>query len=74
MITNAHFVTFLWRSKGYPEPATSTGPASSWYEEAELWARENDLIYEVYPVAQFEIMGSCSNARAIDMIYRCYNI
>ena len=47
-VTTGQAVTFLWRSRGCPEPVSQSSgfldvEAGSWYEKAVIWAVENQI-------------------------------
>ena len=47
-VTRGQAVTFLWRSRGCPEPVSQSSgfldvEAGSWYEKAVIWAVENQI-------------------------------
>ena len=47
-VTRGQAVTFLWRSRGCPEPVSQSSgfldvEAGSWYEKAVIWAVENEI-------------------------------
>ena len=72
--TRAQVVTFLWRAKGSPEPATRTNPfrdvkESSPYYKAILWAYENDITTGTSATA-FSPSATCTNGHVVTFLWR----
>lgn len=72
--STAQIITFLWRSKGSPEPTSKTNPftdvkESAYYYKAALWAKENRvLLYPSNPV--FNGDAPCTRSMAVMFIWR----
>ncbi|MBR2779509.1 MAG: leucine-rich repeat protein [Firmicutes bacterium] len=72
--TRGQIVTFLWRSRGCPEPAGLKNPfrdvkAGSYYYKAVLWAVENDITSGTGPDT-FSPEESCTRGQVSAFLYR----
>ena len=75
--TRGELVTFLWRSKGAPEPASTENPFSdvkkdAFYEKAVLWALENNITKGV-DKTHFRPDQSCTRAQVVTFLWRIEN-
>ena len=73
--TRAQVVTFLWRTKGSPEPMTSANPfedvkSDKYYYKAVLWALENNITTGT-DAARFSPDGACTRGQIVTFLYRC---
>jgi hypothetical protein len=73
----AQAVTFLWRAKGSPEPATATNPftdvkTGQFYTKAVLWAVENGVTNGTGNNS-FSPSETCSRGQIVTFLYRTYN-
>ena len=69
-------VTFLWRSKGQPKPASTTNPfsdvpAGKYYTTAVLWALENNITTGRTP-STFGPDDACTRGHVVTFLYRAY--
>ena len=69
-------VTFLWRSKGQPKPASTTNPfsdvpAGKYYTTAVLWALENNITTGRTP-STFGPDDACTSGHVVTFLYRAY--
>ena len=67
-------VTFLWRAKGCPEPATTVNPfedvaATSPFYKAILWAYENGITTG-FDATHFKPSANCSRAQVVTFLWR----
>ena len=74
--TRAQVVTFLWRSKGSPEPTSTDCPftdvkASSPYYKAILWAVEQGVTTGTSSTT-FSPGNTCTRAQVVTFLYRVY--
>ena len=72
--TRGQVVTFLWRSKGEPEPKTTVNPfrdvkTSDYYCKAVLWAYENGITSGTTATA-FSPNDTCTNGHVITFLWR----
>lgn len=72
--TRGHVVTFLWRSKGEPEPTTKNNPfrdvsEKDWFYDAVLWAVENGITSGT-SATTFSPNDTCTTAQILTFIYR----
>lgn len=72
--TRAQIVTFLWRSAGSPEPASSLNPftdvdSGAYYYKAVLWAVEKGITTGV-TATTFAPNATCTRAQAVTFLYR----
>ena len=72
----AEVVTFLWRAKGKPTPESSSNPfpdvpAGSYYEQAVLWAVENEITTGKGN-GNFAPTESCTRAHVVTFLYRAF--
>lgn len=72
--TRAQIVTFLWRSAGSPEPASSVNPftdvaSSAYYYKAVLWAVEKGITTGMSETT-FAPDATCTRAQAVTFLYR----
>ncbi len=72
--TRAQAVTFLWRAAGSPEPKSSENPFTdvkdgTYYENAVLWAVENDITDGV-ATDRFAPESTCTRAQIVTFLYR----
>ena len=72
--TRGQVVTFLWRSKGCPEPVIKTNPftdvkASSPFYKAILWAYENGITTGDTDTT-FNPDGTCTSAHVVTFLWR----
>ena len=72
--TRAQIVTFLWRSKGEPEPTTTENPfvdvpATEYYYKAVLWAVENGVTTGT-SATKFSPDSTCTRAQIVTFLYR----
>lgn len=72
--TRAQVVTFLWRSKGEPEPTTKTNPfqdisESDWYYKSVLWAVEESITNGT-SATTFSPNVTCTTAQILTFLYR----
>jgi len=72
--TRGQVVTFLWRAKGSPEPATKVNPfrdvyTSSPYYKAILWAYENNITLGT-TAATFSPNTPCTNGHVVTFLWR----
>ena len=75
--TRGELVTFLWRSKGAPEPTSTENPFSdvkkgAFYEKAVLWALENNITKGV-DETHFRPDQSCTRAQVVTFLWRIEN-
>ena len=75
--TRAQAMTFLWASKGRPEPETTENPFTdvkpgSWYYKAILWAVENHVTGGVGDGTRFGVDMICTRAQIITFLYKVY--
>lgn len=71
--TTAQILTFLWRAKGSPEPASKTNTftdikESDYFYKAALWAKENNIISKDSTV--FNGNTPCTRSMAVLYIWR----
>lgn len=69
--STAQILTFLWRSKGSPEPTSKTNPytdvkESAYYYKAALWAKENEVLPRPFKP---ELKGDAPCTRGMAMLY-----
>jgi hypothetical protein len=72
--TRAQIVTFLWRSKGQPEPTKTDNPfedvkADQYYYKAVLWAVENGITTGT-SATKFSPDSTCTRAQIVTFLYR----
>lgn len=72
--TRGQVVTFLWRSKGEPEPATKENPfsdisESDWFYKSVLWAVEEGITNGTSATA-FSPNDTCTTAQILTFLYR----
>ena len=72
----AQVVTFLYRTMGSPDVATSSNPfadvaAGSFYERAVLWAVENGITNGLSATA-FGPNSVCNRAQIVTFLYRAF--
>ena len=77
-VTRGQCVTFLWRSRGCPEPTITQNPfvdvpASQYYNKAVLWAVENGITDGVDDT-HFAPSATLSTAHIITFLYRTLGI
>ena len=73
----AAVVTFLWRTAGSPEPASTEHPftdvpAGAFYEKAVLWAIENGITNGI-SATEFGPTSPCNRAQVVTFLYRANN-
>lgn len=74
LCTRAQIVTFLWRSAGEPQPTVQENPFSdvtpgAYYENAVLWAVENDITTGTTETT-FSSEAPCTREQTATMLYR----
>ena len=72
--TRGQVVTFLWRAKGCPEPATTTNPfkdvkSDKYYYKAVLWAIENNITTGTTPTT-FSPNDPCTRGQVVTFLWR----
>ena len=72
--TRAQVVTFLWRSEGKPQPASTSNPfndvpAGQYYTDAVLWAVENGITNGTSATA-FSPDKTCTRGQIVTFLYR----
>lgn len=76
--TRAEVVTFLWRSKGSPEPKTTSNPfvdisasdpATGYAYKAVLWAVEQGITTGI-DATHFDPTGTCTSGQVVTFLYR----
>ena len=72
--TRAQVVTFLWRAKGEPEPASSANPfrdvpKDQYYTKAVLWAVENKITSGT-GADTFSPNSGCTRAQVVTFLWR----
>lgn len=76
--TRAEVVTFLWRSKGSPEPKTTknpfvdisaSDPATGYAYKAILWAVEQNITTGI-DATHFNPTGTCTSGQVVTFLYR----
>ena len=72
--TRAQFVTFLWRTRGQPEPTSTDHPfkdvkESAFYYKAMLWAVEEGITAGTSPTT-FSPNKPCSRAQVVTFLWR----
>jgi len=72
--TRAQVATFLWRSQGEPEPASTNNPfsdvkTSDYYFKAVLWAVENEVTQGMGG-GKFAPNASCTRGQIVTFLYR----
>lgn len=72
--TRGQVVTFLWRAKGCPEPATKVNPfkdvsSTSPFYKAILWAYENNITTGT-TATTFNPGGTCTSAHVVTFLWR----
>ena len=75
--TRGELVTFLWRSKGSPEPTATESPFSDvkkgvFYDKAVLWALENNITKGV-DKTHFGPDQRCTRAQVVTFLWRIEN-
>lgn len=73
--TRAQIVTFLWRSNGSPEPASSDNPFTDISEndycyKAVMWAVENGITSGTTDTT-FSPEDGCTRGQAVTLLWRC---
>ena len=74
--TRAQAMTFLWISRGSPEPLSDSCPftdvkPNKWYTKAILWAVENGVTSGMDPTT-FGTNVTCTRAQIITFLYKVY--
>lgn len=64
MCSNAHIITFIWRSLGQPNH-TGTG---EWYEDSINWANDNELLTDTS--ANADITRACPRSDVVTFLYK----
>jgi len=71
--TNAHFITFLWRAAGCPDPKTTVGftdvSEDDYYYKAANWALEKGLIF-AYPDGGFHPNQPITRSDLVTVLWR----
>lgn len=62
-VTRAQMITFLWRTEGKPNDI-----GGEWYEAAENWARDNDLLSGT--AKDYETTADCPRADVVYYLYK----
>ena len=75
--TRGQVVTFLWRAKGQPIPASMSNPftdvpSGKYYTNAVLWALENGIT-QGRTSTTFGPEDSCTRGHVVTFLYRAYN-
>ena len=75
--TRGQVVTFLWRAKGQPIPASMSNPFTDvpngkYYTNAVLWALENGIT-QGRTSTTFGPEDSCTRGHVVTFLYRAYN-
>ena len=76
--TRAQIVTFLWRAKGKPAPASGVNTftdvdAGAYYYDAVLWAVENGITTGDGDSSTFNLNGTCTRAQIVTFLWRANN-
>ena len=71
--TNAHFITFLWRAAGYPDPKTTVSLTDAsehdYFYKAAMWALEKGLIF-AYSDGGFHPNQPISRSDLVTVLWR----
>ncbi|MDO4416289.1 MAG: Ig-like domain-containing protein, partial [Erysipelotrichaceae bacterium] len=73
--TREQFVTFLWRTKGEPEPKTSSNfsdvKTSDWYYKSITWAAEEGITVGLNDgTGRFGVGQACTREQCVTFLYR----
>ena len=74
--TRAQAMTFLWASKGKPDPSSTESPFTDvtrgdWFYNAILWAAENGVTSGIGD-GLFGVNNTCTRAQIVTFLYKAY--